>query len=106
MNIKLRLKNKVTLVAIIGTVITFVYQILGILGITVPISEDQVINVIGIIINLLVMLGVVVDPTTAGVADSTRAKGYVEPFKETELADDYWEQLPEQINGRFKDGDE
>ena len=29
---------------------------------------------------LLVILGIVVDPTTAGVGDSKRAMGYVEPW--------------------------
>ena len=32
-----------------------------------------------LLVNLLVALGVVVDPTTQGVGDSERAMGYTEP---------------------------
>ena len=101
MNLKLRLKNKTTLIAIVASTVAFLYQILGILGVTVPVTKDQVIQVVGIIINLLVGLGILVDPTTAGVGDSTRAKGYETPYKETELPDNYWEELPPEIRGRF-----
>ena len=73
-NWKLRLQNKTTLVAIIGALVACVYQILGIVGIVPAISESEVINIFGVIINILVALGVVVDPTTIGVGDSTLAK--------------------------------
>lgn len=83
MNLKLRLKNKATLVAIVLAAVAFLYQILGILGMAVPITEDQAIQIAGLIINLLVGLGVLVDPTTAGVKDSMRALGYEEPSRVT-----------------------
>lgn len=78
-NWKLRLKNKVTLVALIGALVSFVYTVLGILNIVPPISEEQVLNVCMAAINLLVILGIVVDPTTEGINDSVRALGYDEP---------------------------
>ncbi|MBR3231380.1 MAG: phage holin [Lachnospiraceae bacterium] len=83
MNIKLRLKNKTTLLAIVLAAVAFVYQILGIVGVAVPIAEDQVVQIAGIIINLLVGLGILVDPTTAGIGDSARAKKYEEPLRVT-----------------------
>lgn len=83
MNLKLRLKNKPVLVAIVATTVAFLYQIAGILGFTIPISRDAVIQTVGLIINLLVGLGVLVDPTTAGVKDSARARAYEEPSKVT-----------------------
>ena len=83
MNLKLRLKNKATLLAIVLAAVAFVYQVLGLCGVAVPITEDQAIQIAGIIINLLVGLGILVDPTTAGVGDSTRAMGYEEPSKVT-----------------------
>lgn len=81
MNLKLRLKNKATLLAIVLAAVAFVYQVLGLLGVAVPITEDQAIQIAGIIINLLVGLGILVDPTTAGVGDSARAMTYTEPAR-------------------------
>lgn len=82
MNFKLRLKNKATLAALIAAVVAFIYQILGIVGVTAPVAQSDVIQFFGIVINLLVALGVVVDPTTSGVSDSTQALNYEEPKKE------------------------
>ena len=75
-NWKLRLQNKTTLLALIGAVVALVYQVLGIFEIVPAVSEDSVISATAVIINLLVALGVVVDPTTSGVSDSTRALCY------------------------------
>lgn len=79
LNWKLRLKNKATLIALIGSAITLVYQILGIFGVVPAISEEVVINLVGIVINLLVSVGVIVDPTTAGLTDSEQAMTYTDP---------------------------
>lgn len=75
-NWKLRLQNKTTLLALIGAVVTLVYQVLGIFEIVPAVSEDSAISAAAVIINLLVALGVVVDPTTSGVSDSSRALCY------------------------------
>ena len=75
-NWKLRLQNKTTLLALIGAIVALVYQVLGIFEIVSAVSEDSVISAAAVIINLLVALGVVVDPTTSGVSDSTRALCY------------------------------
>ena len=79
MNLKLRLKNKPVLIAIVSATVAFIYQILGLCGIVPPITEEQVLQVIGIIINVLVGFGILVDPTTAGFKDSARAMQYDEP---------------------------
>ena len=89
MNLKLRLKNKATLLAIIVAAVALVYQILGLLGVAIPITEDQAIQIAGIIINLLVGLGILVDPTTAGIGDSARAMSYEEPSRVT-VPDQYF----------------
>lgn len=85
MNLKLRLKNKTTLTALLLTICTFVYQVLGVLDIVPPLTEDVVIQLIGLVVNLLVGLGVVVDPTTKGIADSKRALTYTEPYSDDEV---------------------
>ena len=78
-NWKVRLQHKTFLVALIGTIVTFVYQILGAFGVVPSISENEVINIAGMLVNLLVVMGVVVDPTTEGVCDSENAMNYEKP---------------------------
>lgn len=73
MNFTLRLKNKATLTALIAAAVAFVYQILGIVGVIPAISQSDITQLIGIVINLLVGLGVVVDPTTQGIRDGEKA---------------------------------
>jgi phi LC3 family holin len=78
-NWKLRLKNKVTLTAIVLGVVGIAYKILAMLGIVPPISENDMVEVVLLVIELLVLLGVFVDPTTAGVGDSQQAMSYDKP---------------------------
>ena len=75
----LRLKNKATLTALIAAALAFGYQVAGIFGVVPPVSQDALAQAAMLAVNLLVALGVVVDPTTAGVADSAQALGYQEP---------------------------
>lgn len=78
-NWKLRLQNKTTLVTLIALCVSFVYQVLGMFGVVPSISQNEVINTLGLLINILVALGVVVDPTTDGIGDSTNALNYKTP---------------------------
>ena len=71
-NWKLRFKNKTTLVAIASTVILLAQQ----LGLKLP---DNVADVVNTFLTLLVLLGVVNDPTTAGIKDSDNALQYSNP---------------------------
>lgn len=86
MNIKLRFQNKATLAALIAAAVAFAYQILGILGVAAPVSQDNVIQIVGVFLNLLVALGVLVDPTTQGVSDSALSMNKSRPESvETQL---------------------
>lgn len=78
-NWKLRLMNKATIAALLACIITFVYQVLSILGITPSIAESQVTEVVGLILNILAAFGILVDPTTKGLSDSEKALGYTKP---------------------------
>lgn len=71
-NWKLRFKNKATLAAIAATVILLAQQV----GFELP---DNVSDVVNTALTLLVLLGVVSDPTTAGLSDSEQALDYTEP---------------------------
>ena len=81
-NWKLRLQNKATLAAIVAAIIALVYQVLGLIGVVPAVSQDAVMQTASMVINLLVLLGIVVDPTTAGTSDSEQAMEYNEPRKE------------------------
>lgn len=81
-NWKLRLQNKATLTALVMALVALVYQVLGVCGVVPRVSQDQVTTIISMFINILCLLGIVVDPTTAGVGDSARALSYDEPRKE------------------------
>ena len=74
-NWKVRLKSGSFWVAMTGAAIAFVYQVCGIVGVVPPVSEDSVTQLVGVVINLLVGLGIVVDPTTAGGGGSEQAMG-------------------------------
>ena len=81
-NWKLRLQNKATLTALVMALVALVYQVLGVFGIVPRVSQDQVTTIISMVINIMCLLGIVVDPTTSGVGDSVRALSYDKPRKE------------------------
>lgn len=78
-NWKLRIKNKATLTALIFALVALIYQILGLFNIVPGVSESQLVEIIGAAINILAVLGIVVDPTTTGITDSKRAMSYKTP---------------------------
>lgn len=71
-NFKLRLQNKATLIALISAIFLMLQQF----GLEIPHNIQEGVNTLVVI---LVMLGIVTDPTTKGVADSERALNYHEP---------------------------
>ena len=79
-NWKIRLKNPVFWATIVPAATSFVYCALGAFGIVPALTESMVLNIAGAIITALTTLGVLVDPTTAGVKDSERAMGYDKPY--------------------------
>lgn len=74
-NWKLRFQNKATLLAIASTVILLAQQ----LGFKLP---DNIADIVNTFLTLLVLLGIINDPTTQGVSDSEEALTYEEPKKE------------------------
>lgn len=78
-NWKLRFQNKTTLTAIIFAVIAIVYKILNLCGVIPQIEQGAIQEIADMIIFLLCLLGIVVDPTTAGTSDSERAMNYDKP---------------------------
>jgi len=78
-NWTVRFQNKITLTAIVMAVTALVYQVLGVAGVVPAVAENTIVEIAGMIINLLVLLGIVVDPTTQGAGDSQQALTYTKP---------------------------
>lgn len=74
-NLKLRLQNKATLVALISAVFLMLQQF----GLNIPSNIQDGINTL---VTILVILGIVTDPTTKGIADSERALKYDAPLND------------------------
>ncbi len=75
-NLKARMKNKTFVISSSVLIISFIYGLLSILGIVPRISEKQITDLVYMAVNILALLGVVVDPTTKGICDSDRAMTY------------------------------
>lgn len=75
-NWKVRIKNKTWLAGALALIISFLYDLLGMLGVTAPVEQGWVMNLIQTVLTMLAMLGVVIDPTTPGAGDSDRAMTY------------------------------
>ena len=78
-NWKVRLKNKTFIITMLTTIISFIYQILGMFDIIPKLNEDLMTQLIMIVITVLSSVGILVDPTTNGIQDSDRAMTYIKP---------------------------
>lgn len=81
-----RMKNKNFWLAIIPAVLLLVQAVAGLLGYGLELGEvgDKLVAVVNSAFGVLVLIGVVNDPTTEGVGDSERALEYTEPWKDEE----------------------
>lgn len=75
-NWKVRLRNKTWLASVIALMVSFAYDLLAMVEYVPPLSQDWLMSLIQTILTLLTALGVVIDPTTEGAADSDRAMRY------------------------------
>ena len=73
-----RIKNKTFWVAFIPAVLLLIQVIASVFGIQMG---NKLLEVVNAVFSILVILGVVTDPTTAGITDSTQALEYTEPKK-------------------------
>lgn len=80
LNWKVRFKNKTWLTMFISLIVGFVFNILKLFDIVPVVTENLVMNIAGQVLTFLGLIGVIVDPTTAGIEDSNRAMSYEEPW--------------------------
>ena len=80
-NWKVRVRNKALWVALIPALLLLVQQVCAVFGVALDFGElqAQLISIVGTVFTLLAILGIVADPTTAGMGDSEQAMGYDEP---------------------------
>lgn len=83
-NWKVRIKNKMFWIAIIPALLLLVQVVAGVFGFELNLGAigDKLIAVVNAVFGVLAILGVVADPTTAGVSDSTQAMNYEKPKEE------------------------
>ena len=79
-NWKVRFKNKVWLGSFLSLVIGFIYSLLALFDVFPAVTQNLVVQLLNQVLTFLGLIGVIVDPTTAGVGDSERAMGYEVPW--------------------------
>ena len=79
-NWKVRFKNKIWLGSFLSLIVSFVYSMLGLFDVFPAVTRNNVMEILNQILTFLGLIGVLVDPTTAGLGDSERALGYEEPW--------------------------
>lgn len=85
-NLLVRLKNKAFWLSLIPALLLVVQTIASLFGYNwdFVVLNQQITAIINAVFAVLTILGVVVDPTTAGFGDSQRALSYTEPNKDEE----------------------
>ena len=80
-NWKVRIKNKVFWLSIIPAILLLVQAVAAVFGYTLDFTSlsQKLIAVVEAVFVVLTILGIVVDPTTAGTKDSQLAMTYNEP---------------------------
>ena len=78
-NWKVRFQNKTFLTGLISLVVVFIYDLLQLLEIAPVVTQSAVMQVAEGILTILGMVGVITDPTTAGLSDSRQALTYDAP---------------------------
>ena len=80
-NWTVRIKNKAFWLAVIPAVLLLVQTVAAVFGYTLDLGDigNRLVAVVNAVFGVLVVLGVVNDPTTAGMRDSRQAQGYRAP---------------------------
>ena len=84
-NWKVRVSNKLFWLAIIPAVLLLIQTVLAVFGVTLDLGQlgNKLLDIVNATFGVLAIVGVVADPTTVGMGDSTLALTYTTP-KESE----------------------
>lgn len=82
-NWKVRIKNKNFWLAIIPAVLILIQAVAALFGFSIDLGNvgNQLIAIVNAAFVVLAIMGIVTDPTTAGLSDSNQAMTYSEPKK-------------------------
>ena len=80
-NWEVRIKNKTFWLTVIPALLILIQAVASVFGITIDLGDlgNKLLDVINAAFVVLALMGVVNDPTTAGMSDSERAMTYSEP---------------------------
>lgn len=80
-NWTVRIKNKNFWLALIPAVLLLAQVVAAVFGYELDLGDmgNKLIDVVNALFAVLVILGIVTDPTTEGIGDSERAMTYTEP---------------------------
>ena len=79
-NWRVRFSNKVWLGSFLSLIVGFIYSMLALFDIFPAVTQNLVGQLLNQVLTFLGLIGVIVDPTTAGLGDSERAMAYAEPW--------------------------
>ena len=82
-NWKVRIRNKNFWLTLIPAVFLLIQVVSAVFGFTIDLGDlgNKLLEVVNALFAVLAILGIVTDPTTAGVKDSEQAMTYTEPKK-------------------------
>lgn len=78
-NWKVRLQSGAFWIGVTGLVLTLLYYVFDLVGFIPAYSQEQIVNVVMMVVQILSFIGIVTDPTTKGIKDSEQAQGYEKP---------------------------
>lgn len=78
-NWNVRMQSGAFWLGLVSVVATLVYTILNMAGIIPKFSYKELMDLVVLILQIPAFLGIITDPTTKGLADSTQAMGYETP---------------------------
>lgn len=83
-NWTVRLKNKNFWMALIPAILLLIQVVAAPFGLTIDLGElgNQLLAIVNAIFAVMTIIGIVEDPTTAGIKDSSQAMTYEEPKKD------------------------
>ena len=85
-NWKVRFANKAFWVAFVPAILLLIQVVAAVFGYTLDLGDlgNRLLSVVNALFSVLALLGIVTDPTTAGVSDSTQALTYEKPKDDKE----------------------
>ena len=72
--------RKVWLGSFLSLIVGFTYSMLALFDVFPEVTQSLVLQLLNQVLTFLGLVGVIVDPTTAGIGDSDRAMSYSQPW--------------------------